>query len=825
MRSHERAEMKGDGVKVLVRLRPLSQSEVLAEDSTRVVRIVDDYTCTICPQKNRQRSEEACTFTFDSVLKETATQDEVFQRVGIPIIENVLGGYNSTIFAYGQTGAGKTHTMIGNPDFSKKNASEEGGLAPRVFQYLFRKITEAEQRKRDKDGNPEELHFSVRCSVLEIYNENITDLLNPKETNLPIREDVTGGAFVDGLREVHVQNAREALQLLFTGASNRKTAQTRANNKSSRSHYIYTCIVECTAKSEDGNCQTRRSRLNLVDLAGSERNRFSRATNDQLKEACHINKSLSTLGRVIKELLECQRHGGGHIPYRDSKLTYLLQESLGGNAKTTIIANITPSSISYQETLSTLQFVKRAKNIRNNARVNEDSKDKQNIDALNREIERLKETVRNLKAGTDTPLLQENERLKEQLRAKTLETEQLQRDWTSARERYENLQGEQKKLQKQVTVLQDDRAAMRKSLNVIMSKFSDAQASAVIADEKAGKVSAIEREVLMRELQMEEIERLQGGEVIEELQLNLATMTQQLVAGRDREHEMLLDLEMAREVAERQQQEIDVLRKELSTARGAAEEHHASLAAVSEQLLREKDASAGLEAALDRTRMELGHARDDLVHARDGVSLSRDEASRKEQELESLRQQQTDSEKEMNSSRAEIKRLEEELTKAAVLNARNETLMGELRQQLEDLRNGYDELVAEVDDRENEISYLKKMTHDAEARLESGESAVAQVFAEREQIRRTNFALASMMDNISDVIREAEVSTPLGIVHSIRGYEEKQGFDMDSGGGMNGVRTKFSPSPEGFSARSLFSSFGDFIPSPPVDVGGYTHDF
>lgn len=821
MRSPERSEKKGDGVKVLVRLRPLSQSEVLAEDSTRVVRVVDDYTCTICPQKNRQRSEEACTFTFDSVLKDTATQDEVFQRVGIPIVENVLGGYNSTMFAYGQTGAGKTHTMIGNPE-SKKMTSEEGGLAPRVFHYLFKKISEAEQRKQDKDGVPEELHFSVRCSVLEIYNENITDLLNPKETNLPIREDVTGGAFVDGLKEVHVQNAREALQLLFTGANNRKTAQTRANNKSSRSHYIYTCIVECTAKSVDGDCQTRRSRLNLVDLAGSERNRFSRATNDRLKEACHINKSLSTLGRVIKELLECQRHGGGHIPYRDSKLTYLLQESLGGNAKTTIIANISPSSMSYQETLSTLQFVKRAKNIRNNARVNKDSK--QSIDALNREIERLKETVRNLRTGTDTPLLQENERLKEQLKAKTREVEEVQHDLDSARENYDSLKAEQNKLQQQVTVLQNDRASMRNSLNVIMSKFSDAQASAAIVDEKAGKVSAIEREVLMHEFKMEEIERLQGGEVIEELQMNLKTMTQQLVSGRDREHELLLDLEMAHEVAQRQQHEIEMLRKELTSAQSAAEEHHSSLAAVSEQLMREKDASAGLEAALDRTRIELGHARDDLMHARDGASLSRTEASLKEQELESLRQRQTDSQKEMNSSRAEIKRLEEELANAALLNSRNETLMAELRQQLVDLKNGYDELVAEVEDREEEISYLKKMTHDAEARLESGENNVAQIFAEQEQIRRTNYALANMMDNISDVIREAEVSTPLGIVHSIRGYEDKQGYEVDPRG-TNGVRTKFSPSPEGFSARSLFNSLGDFLPSPPVDVGGYTHDF
>ncbi|CAD7702588.1 unnamed protein product [Ostreobium quekettii] len=769
-------QQTGEGVKVIIRIRPLNQSEVLAEDCTRAVTCMDDYTLTISPDKKKQRSEEACTFTFDSVHQETSTQAEVFEEVGIPIIENVVGGYNSTIFAYGQTGAGKTHTMIGDPECGRKRLAVEGGLAPRVFQYLFKKITEEEQRKRDEYGNPEELHFSVRCSVLEIYNELITDLLNPKEVNLQVREDAQRGAFVDGLKEVHCQNASEALRLLFTGAQNRKTAHTRANSKSSRSHYIYTCFVERTSKSIDGICQTRHSRLNLVDLAGSERNNMSGATNHQLKEACHINKSLSTLGRVIKELLESQKHGGGHIPYRDSKLTYLLQESLGGNAKTTIIANISPSSISYHETLSTLQFVRRAKYIRNNARVNEDSEEKKNIEDLQREVKRLKETITNLRSEVATPAIKENTVLKGH-------ADELQRQLDSANAANFLLKEEKQKLQEHVARLQGDRVAMKKSIDLLMRKVNDAQRSFQAVEELGGKVSETEREVLVRELQKEELERLQSTDLMDD---------------------MMRELERARETMEKQQLEVEMLYKNDA-------QKDASLAAVSEQLAREKDASAGLEAALDRTRAE-------LISARDGVCLTKGEVSKREVETENLRQQLAHLNGDLNSAQRENARLNEQLTKKGNMICKLECTVSELRQLIRDTKN---EAATLIEDREQENDYLRHLLDDATSRVDAAEATLAQISLERDQVRRANFSLTNFMENINDVIRDAEVTTPMGITHTIRDYEDRQGFyDVyDRPTVARSVTPKYAVSPESMSQNGL----AGYMSPPPgarVEVGG-----
>jgi len=766
----------GEGVKVIIRLRPLNQAEVLAEDCRRAVTCTDAYTLTISPDKKKQRSEEACTFTFDSVHQEGSSQAEVFQEVGIPIIENVIAGYNSTIFAYGQTGAGKTHTMIGHPECGRKRLAAEGGLAPRVFQYLFQKIAEAEQRKQDEYGQPQEVHFSVRCSVIEIYNENITDLLNPKEVNLQVREDTQRGAFVDGLKEVHCQNANEALQLLFTGAQNRKTAHTRANSKSSRSHYIYTCMVERTAKAMDGVCQTRRSRLNLVDLAGSERNNMSGATNHQLKEACHINKSLSTLGRVIKELLECQKNGGGHIPYRDSKLTYLLQESLGGNAKTTIIANISPSSMSYHETLSTLQFVRRAKYIRNNARVNEDSEEKQNIEDLNREVKRLKEIINNLRGQVATPVVKESTALKEQ-------ANDLQNQLDAAMEANAALREEKRKLQEHVARLQGDRNAMRKSIDLLMRKFNDAHKSFETVEELGGKVSATEKEVLICELQKEELERLQSGELMDD---------------------MIRELERARDTMERQQLEMETMYK-------ADAQKEASLAAANEQLAREKDASAGLEAALDRTRAE-------LIAAHDGVCMTRGEIYKREIESETLRQKLTHVNGDLNAAERENSRLKEQLAKKATAVSKLECTVTELQTLIKYTKN---EAAALIEDREQENDYLRHLLDDATSRVDAAEATLAQISIERDQVRRANFSLFNFMDNINDVIRDTEVSTPLGVVHTIRDYDERQGYDLyDRPSLARSVTPKYAMSPDGMGQKGVVDYIS--IAAHPVEVGcGY----
>uniref|UniRef100_A0A7I4BEV4 Kinesin-like protein n=1 Tax=Physcomitrium patens TaxID=3218 RepID=A0A7I4BEV4_PHYPA len=238
------------------------------------------------------------------------------------------------------------------------------------------------------------MKFKCRCSFLEIYNEQISDLLEPSSSNLPIREDSTKGIYVDGLVEVEAQNVRNILHLLLLGAANRKVAATDMNRESSRSHSVFTCVIESQWEC-DATINSRIGRLNLVDLAGSERQKSSGVDGERFREAASINKSLSTLGLVIMDLVDIANGKQRHVPYRDSKLTFLLQDSLGGNSKTTIIANISPSSCASSETLSTLKFAQRAKFIQNNAVVGEDASreakgSKEHIQQLKDELARLR---------------------------------------------------------------------------------------------------------------------------------------------------------------------------------------------------------------------------------------------------------------------------------------------------------------------------------------------------------------------------------------------------------------------------------------------------
>ncbi|PIN20933.1 Kinesin-like protein [Handroanthus impetiginosus] len=305
------------------------------------------------------------------------------------MVENCMEGYNSCMFAYGQTGSGKTHTMLGDIEGGARRHSVNCGMTPRVFDYLFARI------QKDKDVRREEkLRFTCRCSFLEIYNEQIFDLLDPSSTNLQIREDSKKGVYVENLTEVEVTSARDVIQQLIQGAANRKVAATNMNRASSRSHSVFTCIMESKWESQ-GVTHHRFARLNLVDLAGSERQKSSGAEGERLKEATNINKSLSTLGLVIMNLVNISNGKSQHVPYRDSKLTFLLQDSLGGNAKTIIIANISPSSCCSLETLSTLKFAQRAKFIKNHAIVNEDASG--DVLALRLENQNLKKEVSRLR--------------------------------------------------------------------------------------------------------------------------------------------------------------------------------------------------------------------------------------------------------------------------------------------------------------------------------------------------------------------------------------------------------------------------------------------
>ncbi|KAJ3673243.1 hypothetical protein LUZ60_006617 [Juncus effusus] len=369
---------KDNNIQVVIRIRPLSGPEISQQGHSKCVR---QDSCQSVTWVGHPESR----FTFDLVADENVSQEKLFKVAGVAMVDNCMAGYNSCMFAYGQTGSGKTHTMLGDIENGMRRHNANCGMTPRVFEYLFQQIQkEKEMRKEEK------VQFTCKCSFLEIYNEQILDLLDPNSTNLQIREDLKKGVHVENLKEHEVSSAKEAMQQLIEGAANRKVAATNMNRASSRSHSIFTCVIESKWEVQ-GITRHRFARLNLVDLAGSERQKSSGAEGERLKEATNINKSLSTLGLVIMNLVGVSNKKSVHVPYRDSKLTFLLQDSLGGNSKTTIIANISPSNCCSLETLSTLKFAQRAKFIKNNAIVNEDASG--DVISMRLQIQQLKKEL------------------------------------------------------------------------------------------------------------------------------------------------------------------------------------------------------------------------------------------------------------------------------------------------------------------------------------------------------------------------------------------------------------------------------------------------
>ncbi|KAK6102539.1 Kinesin-like protein KIF3A [Brugia pahangi] len=341
-----------DNVRVVVRCRPLSRIEL--EQGYQKIVTVESATNSIVVTNPNNDQEPSRIFTFDAVFGEDSNQFNVYNIAARHIVDNVLKGYNGTILAYGQTGTGKTFTMLGN-----KNCP---GIIPNSFAHIFDHIAKCQQDKT----------FLVRVSYLEIYNEEIRDLLakNPVH-GLEIKERPDIGVYVKDLSSVTVSGADHMERIMQFGNNYRSTGATKMNVDSSRSHALFTVTIECSEKIGD-RCHITQGKLQLVDLAGSERQSKSGASGNRLKEAARINLSLSSLGNVISALVDSKTV---HIPYRNSKLTRLLQDSLGGNSKTVMFANIGPASYNYDETVSTLRYANRAKNIQNVVRINEDPKD------------------------------------------------------------------------------------------------------------------------------------------------------------------------------------------------------------------------------------------------------------------------------------------------------------------------------------------------------------------------------------------------------------------------------------------------------------------
>ncbi|KAI0062276.1 kinesin heavy chain [Artomyces pyxidatus] len=343
--------MSSNNIKVICRFRPPNSIE--QREGSEIVVAFDENLQTV---QLRSISAQASTgpekdgFTFDRVFPMGTQQHEVFDYGVKDIVKDVLDGYNGTVFAYGQTGSGKTFTMMG----ADIDSPELKGIIPRITEQIFQSIVESDAH----------LEYFVKVSYMEIYLERIRDLLQPQNDNLQVHEEKNKGVYVKNLSDYYVSSAREVYEIMRQGGAARVVTSTNMNAESSRSHSIF--LITISQRNTETGAQ-KTGNLYLVDLAGSEKVGKTGASGQTLEEAKKINKSLSALGMVINALTDSKAK---HIPYRDSKLTRILQESLGGNSRTTLIINCSPASYNEAETLSTLRFGIRAKSIKNTARVN-----------------------------------------------------------------------------------------------------------------------------------------------------------------------------------------------------------------------------------------------------------------------------------------------------------------------------------------------------------------------------------------------------------------------------------------------------------------------
>ncbi|XP_015926246.1 kinesin-like protein KIF21A [Parasteatoda tepidariorum] len=400
-------------VKVVVRIRPQISRDILD-------------LCHVCtktiPHEPQIWIGNDKSYTFDHVYDMPTPQDEIFDSVVKELVDGCFDGYNATVLAYGQTGSGKTYTM--GTGFDNSFNLDERGIIPRAVEHLFKTISDIQEKEKEKGCTPPE--FNVHAQFMELYNEEVIDLLDTareldnktKRTHVRIHEDADGKIYTHGVIAQCVTNVQEALHCLKIGSLSRTTASTGMNTQSSRSHAIFTLHIKQQRMTKSGRIsvggdtcnstlhkhneslnelETLTAKFHFVDLAGSERLKRTGATGDRQKESICINSGLLALGNVISALGDKSKRAT-HIPYRDSKLTRLLQDSLGGNSRTLMIACVSPSDRDFVETLSTLKYANRAKNIRNKVTANKD-KSSQTINALLRQVENLQIELMEFKQG------------------------------------------------------------------------------------------------------------------------------------------------------------------------------------------------------------------------------------------------------------------------------------------------------------------------------------------------------------------------------------------------------------------------------------------
>lgn len=538
-----------ESVKVVVRCRPMNEKERVA-NFERVVSVdVKLGQVAVRNPKGASSHEHPKVFTFDSVYDWNSKQIDLYDETFRPLVDSVLLGFNGTIFAYGQTGTGKTYTMEG-----VRNDPERRGVIPNSFEHIFTHISRSQNQQ-----------YLVRASYLEIYQEEIRDLLSKDQSRrLELKERPDTGVYVKDLSSFVTKSVREIEHVMNVGNQNRSVGATNMNEHSSRSHAIFVITVECSELGPDGENHIRVGKLNLVDLAGSERQTKTGAQGERLKEATKINLSLSALGNVISALVDGK---STHIPYRDSKLTRLLQDSLGGNARTVMVANIGPASYNVEETLTTLRYSNRAKNIKNKPRINEDPKDAL-LREFQEEIARLKEQLekrsgkkkrkrRRRRVGEEGEELDEDVEDDEDEEEDGVDEDKNNTDYW--REQQEKLEKERKAIMEDHSLVAEEKQRLLKEKE---RKMDDLRREKEASEMLSAKVKAMESKLLV------------GGKNIvdhtNEQQRILELKRQEIAEQKRREREMQQEMDChdeetleLKETYSSLQQEVDIKTKKL----------------------------------------------------------------------------------------------------------------------------------------------------------------------------------------------------------------------------------------------------------------------
>ena len=503
---------KSESVKVVVRCRPLGGKEM--EEQRECIVNVDMNNCSI-EVDNPQNIKEKKTFTFDHTYDWRATQELIFNQTALPILESIMEGYNGTIFAYGQTGTGKTYTMEGNDNETDK------GIIPRSIDWIFNNIK-----------NYPAQQFLVRVSFVEIYNEEVRDLLSKvKRQKLNVREK-DKVFYVENVTIIQSENSKMTLDIMKAGRVNRATGATKMNPGSSRSHSIFSITVESSTTDEAGEAHYKVGKLNLVDLAGSERQSKTESTGERFVEATKINLSLTCLGSVINKLVSGKQQ---YIPYRDSKLTMLLQDSLGGNTKTVMIANVGPADYNYDETLNTLWYASRAKKIKNKPRINEDPKDAL-LRQYQEEIELMKKKLLAMGKGDlvmkisgstgGKNIVNEEKQIQKALEDMENERKQFREQSEAAinqiKEQKNRSEEEKKKLIEEIKKKNEENNIKKKEEEELLAKYKNIKRKMIKGDDTQKKVKEQEIEIKRQreELEIKKREEQRLKEIQEEKEKN-----------------------------------------------------------------------------------------------------------------------------------------------------------------------------------------------------------------------------------------------------------------------------------------------------------------